>query len=199
MYRIFLRTIADYYRVTFTISAVHLLRKACVNDTKIRKWALKYRSFAYMDETLTTLSWGDRSIGTHLRTTPTTIMKASVILVNIISMHIDKLENRIEKRADSHDWPHKLRRFLVICLYWTIFLGCIISFIFVFLGLALFLPKVDMKTWSFGQIVAMTVWAPPLCEYFYLEWRKCLHLICHRKSYRCLGPEKLTFSSSQMA
>jgi len=28
------------------------------------------------------------------------------------------------------------------------------------------------KTWNFGQIVAITVWAPPLCEYIHLELRK---------------------------
>lgn len=28
------------------------------------------------------------------------------------------------------------------------------------------------KTWNFGQVVAITVWAPPVCEFFHLEIRK---------------------------
>lgn len=151
--------------VTFTISTVQLLREAYAEDTKIRKWALRYQHYAYRGETLPTSSLGNRSIGTHLRKSSTIIMKASITLVTLISMGIDNLE----KRAASRDWSRKFRRFLVICLYWMIFLGCIVSFVFEFLGLASFLAKVDIKTWTFGQIVAITVWAPPLCEYFHLE------------------------------
>ncbi|CAD6582188.1 MAG: hypothetical protein ASARMPRED_000887 [Alectoria sarmentosa] len=158
--------------LTFTISTIQLLRKAYIEDTKIRMWALKYRHFAYRDETLPTSSLGNHSIGTHLRTSSTIIMKASVTLV----MLIDKLENR----AASHDWPGKFRRFLVICLYWTIFLGCIVSFRYVFQGLASFRAKVDGTSWTFGQIVALTVWAPPLCEYFHLELRGMTRGFQHR-------------------
>ena len=32
---------------------------------------------------------------------------------------------------------------------------------------------IDTSTWSFGQIVAVTIWAAPLCEWVYLEFRKC--------------------------
>ena len=150
---------------TFTISAVRLLREAYVEDTKIRKWALKCQHFAYREETLPTSSLGNRSIGTHLRTCSKIITKAAIILVTYISMRIDNLE----KRAACHDWHRKYRRFLFICLYWMFFLGCIVCFVFEFLGLATFLAKVDIKTWTFGQIVAIAVWAPPLCEYFHLE------------------------------
>ena len=31
---------------------------------------------------------------------------------------------------------------------------------------------VDPSQWSFGQIVAISVWAEPLCEYCHLELRK---------------------------
>lgn len=162
--------------VTFTITTVQLLRKAYVEDTKIRKWALKYPQFAYGDETLPMSSLGNHSIRTHLRTSSTIIMKASVTLVTLISMLIDKLENG----AASHDWPGKCRRFLVICLYWMLFLGCIVSFVFVFQGLASFWAKVDTTSWTFGQIVALTVWAPPLCEYFHLELRGMTRGFQHR-------------------
>ncbi|CAF9934798.1 MAG: hypothetical protein ALECFALPRED_006095 [Alectoria fallacina] len=162
--------------VTFTISTIQLLRKAYVEDSNIRKWALKYRHFAYWDKALPTSSLGNRSIGTHLQTSSTTIMKASITLVTLISRRIDKLE----ERAASHDWPRKFRRFLLICLYWMIFLGGIVSFAFIFLGLAAFQDKIDTKTWTFGQIVAITVWAPPLCEYFHLELRGMKRGFQHR-------------------
>lgn len=150
---------------TFTISAVHLLRKAFVENTKIRKVALKYQHFAYRDETLPRSSLGRFSIGKHLRRFSKIIMKAPVVLVMLTSTGIDNLE----KRAADNDWHRKFKRFLVVCLYWMIFLGCIVSFVFLFLGLASFQAKVDAQTWTFGQIVAITVWAPPLCEYFHLE------------------------------
>lgn len=151
--------------VTFTISSVSLLREAYVEDTKIRQWTLKYQHFAYREETLPTSSLGNRRIGTYLRTPVKIIMKASIILVAYISIRIDNLEIR----AASHDWPLKFRRFWFNCLYWMIFSGCIVCFVFEFLGLATFLAKVDTKTWTFGQIVAIIVWAPPVCEYFHLE------------------------------
>lgn len=31
---------------------------------------------------------------------------------------------------------------------------------------------VSVDSWSFGQVVAITVWAEPLCEYFHLELRE---------------------------
>ena len=31
---------------------------------------------------------------------------------------------------------------------------------------------VAVDSWSFGQVVAITVWAEPLCEYFHLELRE---------------------------
>ena len=29
------------------------------------------------------------------------------------------------------------------------------------------------KSWNFGQVVAITAWAPPVIEYIHLELRKC--------------------------
>ena len=161
---------------TFTISTFQLLRKAYIEDTKIRKWAFKYRQLGYQDETLASSSLGVGSIRMDLRISFTIMIKASITLVTLISMRIEKLE----KRAASHDWPRKYRRFLVIFLYWIIFLGCIVCFAFDFLGLASFQTKVDHQTWTFGQIVAITVWTPPLCEYFHLELRGMKRGFQHR-------------------
>ena len=46
------------------------------------------------------------------------------------------------------------------------------GFVMFFKDLAWFAPLVDIHSWGFGQIVAVTVWAGPLCEYFHLEIRK---------------------------
>ena len=35
------------------------------------------------------------------------------------------------------------------------------------------LNEIYDPTWAFGQIVAILVWAPPLCEYFWESFRKC--------------------------
>lgn len=42
-----------------------------------------------------------------------------------------------------------------------------------FIDLAWFAHLVDHHSWAFGQIVAITVWAGPLCEYIHLELREC--------------------------
>ncbi len=34
--------------------------------------------------------------------------------------------------------------------------------------------QIYSTTWNFGQIVAITVWAPPLCEFIYLELRRSI-------------------------
>lgn len=128
--------------VTFNISTFQLLRKAYSEDTKIRKWAFKYRQLGYQDEPLASSSLGTGSIRMDLRTSFTIMINASITLVTLISMRVEKLE----KRAAAHDWPRKYRRFLVIFLYWIIFLGCIVCFAFDFLGLASFQSKVDRQT-----------------------------------------------------
>ena len=161
--------------VTFTISSFQLLRKAYAEDTKIRKWAFKYRQLGFQDETLPPSSLGTGSIRVDSRTASTIMIRASITLVTLISMRIEKLE----KRAASHDWPRKYRRFLLIFLYW-IFLGGIVCFAFDFLGLASFQTKVDRQTWTFGQVVAITVWTPPLCEYVHLEMRGMKRGFQHR-------------------
>ena len=87
---------------------------------------------------------------------------------NTLTTFFAKLNNA-EETAASQDWPRKFRHFLVIRLYFMIFLVCIVCFGFVSKGLASFHAKVDTNAWTFGQIVAITIWAQPLCEYLHLE------------------------------
>ena len=160
----------NYLRVLFGISTIQSLRTACISDTRIRKYALEYRRFVYRDDLLSMPSMDRPSAGASFRTYLAPILKAPIILFTLAFKYIEKFE----KKADARVWVPKFQRVLLICLYSVIFLGCLISSVYVFLGLASFHAQIDVNTWSFGQIVAITVWVPPLCEYFHLEQRKCL-------------------------
>ena len=71
------------------------------------------------------------------------------------------------------DWPLTLISAVLFSLY-IIFFSLYMHWFQIFIqDLAWFAYNgVDSKTWSFGQIVAISVWAEPLCEYFHLELRK---------------------------
>ena len=72
----------------------------------------------------------------------------------------------------SADWPAASQLFLIVLFYATI-LGIYICFFTIFCSdLAWFASNGVSNTWSFGQIVAITVWAQPLCEYIHLEIRE---------------------------
>lgn len=64
-----------------------------------------------------------------------------------------------------------LRRTIYIVVYLTFLAIYIYWFAIFFTDLSWFAQYVDTTAWSFGQVVAITVWAQPLCEYFYLELR----------------------------
>ena len=72
----------------------------------------------------------------------------------------------------SVDWLAASQLFLIVLFYATI-LGIYICFFTIFCSdLAWFASNGVSNTWSFGQIVAITVWAQPLCEYIHLEIRE---------------------------
>ena len=54
------------------------------------------------------------------------------------------------------------------------FLYLYIKFFIMFLSDLAWFASNDVynKTWNFGQVVAITVWAPPICEYIHLEIRE---------------------------
>lgn len=80
--------------------------------------------------------------------------------------------DNLKDKARMQDWPGKGRRMVVFLVYLT-FLGVYIGwFRTFFIDLAWFADLVDQDTWGFGQIVAITVWAGPLCEYIHLELRE---------------------------
>ena len=76
--------------------------------------------------------------------------------------------------AEVDDLAAKLQAAGISLLY-VVFFAIYIYFFVIFFGdLSWFASYVDVNTWSFGQIVAITVWTQPLCEYFHLELRKSL-------------------------
>ena len=51
---------------------------------------------------------------------------------------------------------------------------------------------IDLSNWTFGQLVAVTVWAPPLFQYAYLEISKS-HLV----ELKTLKPKESRLSFSK--
>ena len=96
------------------------------------------------------------------------VMKTSMILVALTRRFV----NAWKDKAMIQDWPGKGRRTIVFMVY-LMFMGWYIWwFRTFFIDLAWFVDLVDHHSWGFGQIVAITVWAGPLCEYIHLELRE---------------------------
>ena len=76
------------------------------------------------------------------------------------------------KSFRSTDWP-KASQTVFIFLFYATILGLYVYFFAIYCqDLAWFASHGISNSWSFGQIVAITVWAEPLCEYIHLEIRK---------------------------
>ena len=78
------------------------------------------------------------------------------------------------------NWKKLALAFFKFALYATIFGFYLYSFIDFMGRLTLFSVS---KSWNFGQIVAITVWFPPACEYVHLSIRESL-----LPSIRCAIP-----------
>ena len=152
----------------FTASTIRSFEQLRTQNRKVREW-----SFDFQRRFL-----GPTSSGSSLRPSETSqlvtwikpilIMKAAVILIVFIRRYIDKWKTR----ATIQDWVGKGRRIVVFTMYMTFAALYIYGYALFFQDLAWFGPLVDKSSWGFGQIVAFTVWAGPLCEYFHLEIRE---------------------------
>ena len=79
---------------------------------------------------------------------------------------------KIIKVFGSTDWLKASKSAFIFLFYATI-VGFYIYFFVIFCqDLAWFAGNGVSNVWSFGQIVAITVWAEPLCEYIHLEIRE---------------------------
>ena len=93
------------------------------------------------------------------------------------SMSMEWLQGWIHRR----NWKKLALAFFKFALYATIIGFYLYSFIDFMGRLTLF--SVD-KSWNFGQIVAITVWFPPACEYVHLSIREYLLSLIHCSSSR---------------
>ena len=150
------------------ISTASLLHWLCIHNEILKSAAHKYKRFVYQDWTLMQQSSETRNNSSPLWVLLIPILRSPVVLASLITVVFE----RLEERARHMDWRGRARYYLIVSLYGALVLGCFISFIYVFRGLASFRGKVDTKTWTFGQIIAITTWALPMCEYVHLELRK---------------------------
>ena len=79
----------------------------------------------------------------------------------------------VKTHASTLDWASTMITATLFSMY-LVFSGLYIHWFIIFIqDLEWFAYNgVDSHSWSFGQIVAISVWAEPLCEYLHLELRK---------------------------
>ena len=89
----------------------------------------------------------------------------------------------LEYRVKALGYKYLAKRACLITFY-AFFFYWFIELISVFLNdLAWFATnQVYNKAWNFGQVVAITVWAPPICEFIHLELRKWNNIQMDRTS-----------------
>ncbi len=90
-----------------------------------------------------------------------------------MKVHTRRAYQDVKAHASTLDWPSTMTSAALFSMY-LIFFGLYIHWFKIFItDLEWFAYNgVDSSSWSFGQIVAITVWAEPLCEYFHLELRE---------------------------
>lgn len=90
-----------------------------------------------------------------------------------IKVYTRRAYRDLKTHASTLDWPSMIAPAALFSIY-IIFSGLFFHWFKIFIqDLEWFAYNgVDIHTWSFGQIVAITVWAEPLCEYFHLELRE---------------------------
>ena len=87
----------------------------------------------------------------------------------------------------STDWLKASQTAFIVLFYATIIGFYMFFFVTYCQDLAWFASYHISKSWSFGQIVAVTVWAGPLCEYMYLEIRESQFRTFHKEEGTNLG------------
>ena len=90
-----------------------------------------------------------------------------------MKVHVRRAYQDVRTHASTLDWPSTMTSAIIFSLY-LVFFGLYIHWFKIFIqDLKWFAYHgVDPSKWSFGQIVAISVWAEPLCEYCHLELRK---------------------------
>ena len=85
------------------------------------------------------------------------------------------------KSFRSTDWL-KVSQTAFIVLFYVTIIGLYVYFFSIYCqDLAWFASNGVSNSWTFGQIIAITVWAGPLCEYIHLEIRESQFRTCHKE------------------
>ena len=117
----------------------------------------------------------DNIFNTNQQGTNFIVITCLIVLGGIILEQLLKIwarELKESKTATSRgDGKTHWERPLKSIVYVTCFSFYVYAFLTFFQDLLWFQNLVDRTAWSFGQIVAINVWAPPLFEYFHLEMR----------------------------
>ena len=120
------------------------------------------------------LSWTSKKLAPCLPvlTVPARCIHRAIYLIRRRFGHRAGL---IEPFDPDTDYPMIIGRIFIAMLY-VLFTGLYIFGFYVFCSLLAVFAQVHWlsTSWSFGQLLAIMVWAQPLCEYVHLELSKCL-------------------------
>ncbi|KAI9698130.1 MAG: hypothetical protein M1836_004132 [Candelina mexicana] len=84
---------------------------------------------------------------------------------------------------------HVSQGFAAYSLVSAIFLACLIYQNVMFFT-CIRLGLIDLRTWTFGQIVAVAVWIPPVMDYLHLQTDVVLAKMYQRRAWRVSGMEQ---------
>ena len=91
----------------------------------------------------------------------------------LLDIYRRKFRKNLPKGKHTDRWYSTARKGFIVLFYGTLLVLYGYLFIIYCQDLAWFASHgVVSKSWSFSQIVAITVWAEPLCEYIHLEIRE---------------------------
>ena len=120
------------------------------------------------------LSWTSRRLAPCL---PILTVPARCIhrAIYVIRRRLGHRASLVEHFNPDTGYPRIIGR-LFIAMFHVILIGLYIIWFFVFgVFLAVYPSSQSLNTsWGFGQVLAIMVWAQPLCEYVQLEFSKCL-------------------------
>ena len=132
------------------------------------------------------LSWTSRRLAPCL---PVLTVPARCIhrVIYIIRRCLGHRASLVEPFNPDTDYPRIIGR-LFIAMFHIMLVGLYIIWFFVFgVFLAVYPASQSLNTsWGFGQVLAIMVWAQPLCEYVQLEFSKCLISEPHAAYYALL-------------
>ena len=113
-----------------------------------------------------------------------------------IRRRLDHTAGVVEPFDLDTDYPMIIKRVFIAALY-LLFTGLYIYGFYAFCSDLAVFAQLDLlsNSWSFGQVLAIMVWAQPLCEYLHLELSKCL-ITELRPTYnkQCLKRTELKYS-----